>query len=143
MVKSALVAMVIMGCDCDARMCEFISETPAQWSTVAECEAAVQHQTLATNPASYPLVTGICRTTVMPAPRLAALPESRRPIDLPATQSGKAGDSGVYYAGRTILERTANGYSAVRDTLGRAATGTASVARRASDTVVQTLAANF
>ncbi|WP_313956128.1 hypothetical protein [Mesorhizobium amorphae] len=35
MIKTALVAMTIVGWDCDAKLCEYIGETPAKWSTVA------------------------------------------------------------------------------------------------------------
>ena len=43
-IKTALVAMTIVGCDCDANLCEFIAETPAQWTSVADCEAAMRSQ---------------------------------------------------------------------------------------------------
>ncbi|RUT86467.1 hypothetical protein EOD15_25035, partial [Mesorhizobium sp. M7A.T.Ca.US.000.02.2.1] len=62
MIKTALVAMTIVGCDCDAKLCEYIGETPAKWSTVAECEAAMKSQMLHERNFNYPLVSGICRT---------------------------------------------------------------------------------
>jgi hypothetical protein len=62
-IKTALVAMTIVGCDCDAKLCEYIGETPAKWSTIAECEAAMKSQILHERNFDYPLVSGICRAT--------------------------------------------------------------------------------
>ena len=36
MIKTALVTMTIVGCDCDAKLCEYIGETPAKWATIAK-----------------------------------------------------------------------------------------------------------
>ncbi|MGX5849757.1 hypothetical protein ACWGTO_22030 [Mesorhizobium sp. PL10] len=62
MIKTALVAMTIVGCDCDAKLCEYIGETPAKWATIADCEAAMKSQMLHQKNFNYPLVSGICRT---------------------------------------------------------------------------------
>lgn len=59
--KTALVAMTIVGCDCDAKLCEYIGETPAKWATIADCEAAMKSQMLHQRNFNYPLVSGICR----------------------------------------------------------------------------------
>lgn len=143
MVKSALVAMVVMGCDCDANLCEYIRETPPQWSTVAECEDALRHQTLTSGHMSYPVVTGVCRTTASPHPQVASLaPKVASPRPL-ADAPRRSSRSGVVGTGRAIVQRTATGsYTIVRDTLGRAASGTAAAARRTGK-VVERLAANF
>jgi hypothetical protein len=61
-IKTALVAMTIVGCDCDAKLCEYIGETPAKWATIADCEAAMKSQMLHQRNFNYPLVSGICRT---------------------------------------------------------------------------------
>ena len=66
MLKTALVAMTIVGCDCDAKLCEFVSETPATWASVEECESAVKAHVLRAPGIDYPLVTGICRTVSDP-----------------------------------------------------------------------------
>lgn len=85
MIKTALVAMTIVGCDCDAKLCEYIGETPAKWSTVADCEAAMKNQMLQHRKGfSYPVVSGICRT-VQPQTAMtvsAALPKvASAPLD--------------------------------------------------------------
>ncbi|MDH4988522.1 hypothetical protein QEZ47_24005 [Aminobacter anthyllidis] len=123
MIKSALVAMTIVGCDCDAKLCEYIGETPAQWTSVADCEAAMKSRILREGNHAYPLVTGICRTTTFADPQLAAAP-AVQPEVLPAAYAGTSEDS--------VLYRTANGYALVRSGLDRFADGTLAVAKRSS-----------
>lgn len=84
MLKTALVAMTIVGCDCDAKLCEFVSETPARWASLEECEIAVRAHVIRAPGVDYPLVTGICRTVqdsdgnsrTEPTTALASLDES-------------------------------------------------------------------
>jgi len=112
MLKTALVAMTIVGCDCDAKLCEYVSETPAQWASVAECESAVKAQVVRAPGVDYPLVTGICRTVPVapadmkaaPAVELASLKhEDGR------TLYGMASAGGGY-----VLEKTAGGYALMK-----------------------------
>lgn len=119
MLKTALVAMTIVGCDCDAKLCEFVSETPAQWASVAECESAVKAEVVRAPGVDYPLVTGICRAVPIsptqehaaPAIELASLRhEDGR------TLYGMVSDGGGY-----VLEKTAGGYALVKAGLGWAA----------------------
>jgi hypothetical protein len=131
--------MVVIGCDCDGQMCEFIRETPAQWTTVAECEASLQHQRLSAGNFSYPTVTGLCRTVVTDEHQLVAAPPATEEMSLaePAVYSETVGGR------RSLLDRTVNGYAIVRDRLGRAAAGTAAVARRSSGRLIDRLAGSF
>lgn len=81
MLKTALVAMTIVGCDCDAKLCEFVSESPVQYVSIAECEAAVNAAAVRASSQQYPLVTGICRTSAPasdqpPATALASLEDA-------------------------------------------------------------------
>jgi hypothetical protein len=81
MLKTALVAMTIVGCDCNAKLCEFVSESPTQYATVAECKAAVNASAMRTPSLNYPLVTGICRSVAQvsdqpPVTELASLEET-------------------------------------------------------------------
>jgi hypothetical protein len=142
--------MVVIGCDCDARMCEFISQTPPQWASVGECEAAMKHQTLSQSLQNYPVVTGICKEQNPDGS--AVVTASAKSVDpvqtsaLPATaepQVQPAAYSGVVEGGRMILYRTANGYTVARDTLGRAASGTAAIARSAGGRLIERLARTF
>jgi hypothetical protein len=112
MLKTALVAMTIVGCDCDAKLCEFVSETPAQWASVAECESAVKAEVVRAPGVDYPLVTGICRT-VSPAPGH----ENAAPaIDLASLEheDGATLYERVSASGGYVLEKTAGGYAMVK-----------------------------
>ena len=82
MLKTALVAMTVIGCDCDAKLCEFIRETPAQWSTVAECEADLKAQVIRDSELDYPLVSGICRPATIEEPQVRTLMAS---AEMPAS----------------------------------------------------------
>ena len=135
MIKSAIVAMVVIGCDSDANQCEFIRETPAQWASVGECETEMKHQMLTDGNFDYPTVVGLCRAVDAANVQTAAAPKPEaapRPIY-----------AGVVEGGKSILFRTADGYTMVRHTLGRAALGTAEIARRTGGQLVDRLAATF
>ncbi|TJV43450.1 MAG: hypothetical protein E5Y02_10665 [Mesorhizobium sp.] len=159
MIKTALVAMTIVGCDCDAKLCEYIGETPAKWSTIAECESAMKSQILHESNFNYPLVSGICRTKGSSSSQLAAIasrpelkPASRIvktqnplppelshrpsvPVGSPTTALEAAAARPVAYeqvvdGGTGVLYRTKNGYAVVKTDLGRAASATADAAKR-------------
>jgi hypothetical protein len=109
MLKTALVAMTIVGCDCDAKLCEFVSESPAQWTSVAECEEAVKAEVLRTPGVAYPLVTGICRAVPAadddaPAIGLASLKQ----------EEGRSLYEMVVDGGGYVLDKTAGGLSLVK-----------------------------
>jgi hypothetical protein len=158
-IKTALVAMTIVGCDCDARLCEYIGETPAKWSTIADCEAAMKSQMLHERNFNYPLVSGICRTTQTPTSQLAATasqPETRAATDpLPEELSDRPSIAvgsqatatktetampvayeSVIDGGRSVLYRTKNGYAVVKTDLGRAASATIGMAKRSANWLV-------
>ena len=160
MIKTALVAMTIVGCDCDAKLCEYIGETPAKWATVADCEAAMKSQILRQHNFNYPLVSGICRTQgsasssqlAATASRPELKPASRAvepqtplppelshrpnvPVGAPTTAMEAAAARPVAYeqvvdGGTGVLYRTKNGYAVVKTDLGRAASATADAAKR-------------
>ncbi len=160
-IKTALVAMTIVGCDCDAKLCEYIGETPAKWATVADCEAAMKSQMLRQKNFNYPLVSGICRTqgsssssqlaATASKPELAApsrvvsdpLPPelSHRPsVSVGATATAMETEAArpvAYEAavdgGRAVLYRTRNGYAVVKTDLGRAASATVGMAKRSAN----------
>ena len=74
MIKTALVAMTVLGCDCDAKVCEYIGQTPAQWSSVAECEAAMTAQVTRSHDLDYPLISGLCQTVPGAGSEMVAQP---------------------------------------------------------------------
>lgn len=161
MIKTALVAMTIVGCDCDARLCEYVGETPARWASVADCEAAMKSQILHRGNFDYPLISGICRTVSTPSPQLAATgsppqsplvaqaapPAAALPTELShrpsvavgslATATEAAAARPVAYeamvdGGRGVLYRTRNGYAVVKTGLGRAASETIGLAKQSA-----------
>lgn len=109
MIKAGLVAMAVIGCDCDARMCEYIRTTDAHWSSVADCEADMRANVLIQHE-SYPLVVAVCRDTAEGAGAIAGTeldavmssasnngrsgpaPTAREPAAPPA--GGRASDDG-------------------------------------------------
>ncbi|PWK72599.1 hypothetical protein [Aminobacter sp. AP02] len=132
MIKSALVAMTIVGCDCDAKLCEYIGETPAQWTTVADCEASMRSRILREGNHDYPLVTGICRTTTFADPQLASATATQPEVQ-PAAYAGMPQDNG------SVLYRTAHGYALVRSGLDRFADGTLAAAKRSSNWLAENI----
>lgn len=155
MIKTALVAMTIVGCDCDAKLCEYIGETPAKWSTVADCEAAMKNQMLRHRKAfSYPVVSGICRTvqpqtaiTVSAAPpkvtstalddEIAALglhrpenPVGPRPVAAIEIRT-EAREPDVEGSDATLY-RTESGYTLVKTRLDRTVSNTAMILKRSA-----------
>ncbi len=158
MIKTALVAMTIVGCDCDAKLCEYIGETPAKWATIADCEAAMKSQVLHHKNFDYPLVSGVCRTVQKPTSKLAAAPATpdngpppvitdeiaalglRRPEMPVGLGKAAVADAGVkpsFYdemvdGGRAVLYRTENGYALVKTGLSQTVSSTASAMGRSA-----------
>lgn len=155
--------MTIVGCDCDAKLCEYIGETPAKWATVADCEAAMKSQMLHERNFNYPLVSGICRAKgsassselaarasgpeLKPANRVIAVepplpPEINRRPSMPVGSAVAASETEAVQpvafdeavdGGRAVLYRTRAGYAVVKTDLGRAATATVDMARRSAN----------
>ncbi|WP_442578053.1 hypothetical protein ACSBOB_21170 [Mesorhizobium sp. ASY16-5R] len=136
MIKTALVAMTVIGCDCDAKLCEYIAETPAQWTTVAECEAAMQSQIVGRNGFDYPLISGICRTVPDPVGNAIAVSASREAgwhAVFDTTAPRAEGFYGNVVAGsQMVFRRSADGYALVRSGFGQAADGTIGLFRRSA-----------
>lgn len=151
MIKTAVVAMTIVGCDCDAKLCEYIGETPAKWSTIADCEAAMKTQMLHQRKGfNYPVVSGICRTiqpqtamtvsaalpqtaTVPLGDEIAALglrrpeiPVGPRPVPVAEVREPDVDGGGA------ILYRTESGYTLVKTRLDRTFSNTAMVLKRSA-----------
>jgi hypothetical protein len=125
MIKESLVAMALIGCDCDARMCEYIRTTDQQWTNVAECEADIQKRVV-TQQDNYPLVIAVCRDTsetpVMASAGPSAPSSPTEQVQLAASSivtEGSQGEVSTDRLGRiTTVFKTLNGYVSVRDTVG-------------------------
>jgi len=145
MIKTAMVAMTVMGCDCDAKVCEYIAETPAQWASIADCEAAMRVQIVQRPDLDYPLISGLCRATgeTVPAPQPQVVSNaapamsnetigSIRPTvdvgDVPAP-SGSALYERALDGSRMVFRKTAGGYEMAKAGFVGAASGTISLVR--------------
>lgn len=133
MIKTALVAMTVMGCDCDAKLCEYVGETPAQWSSVAECQAAMKTQIERRSDLNYPLISGVCQTVETSSQELAlqvppASSDAMVPIAPDPRRSGPAARVSMLYSaamdgGRVVFRKSEDGYLLVRSGVGRVADG--------------------
>ncbi|MGQ2906063.1 MAG: hypothetical protein ACT6RL_19925 [Neoaquamicrobium sediminum] len=91
--KSAVVMLILLGCDCDGVACEYIRTVSADWSSLESCEAAAGNEaSFATE--SYPLVVSHC--AVEASPQLEPTEDSE--ISLPET--GLEKDEGATWAHR-------------------------------------------
>lgn len=134
MMKSAVIAMAIIGCDCDARLCELIRDHPPEWTTMAECETALKSRAVR-GAFDYPTVMAICSKldyAGQPATEAANAPvkvDSPEQLDVPPSDG--------------ILARASDGYRSVRDGIGRAAGGTIGLARDTAGWVVARFPTTF
>ncbi len=58
--KSAVVILTLLGCDCDGVDCEYIRTVSSQSTSVGGCEASADVRGMAPETASYPLVIAKC-----------------------------------------------------------------------------------
>ena len=128
MIKSAIVAMTLLGCDCEAKVCTYIGEASPQWDSVASCEASMKTQVLARSNLDYPLVTAECRA-VAGEPAVIEV-KSGTPVATiePATEGmiGQVSDSTV-----ATFRQTAVGYEIVKSGISDAADALLARARSA------------
>lgn len=115
MMKTAVIAMTVIGCDCDAKMCEFIRATPAEWTTAGECEDALKARVVKDRDAGYPLILAICRSTVESPVELSELS-----IEAPVAAAGtRSPGEGQDHEARSILVRASDGYVVARNSVGK------------------------
>ena len=138
MMKTALIAMTVIGCDCDARMCEFVRATPAEWATVGECEEALKSRALRDSNSGYPLLLAICRSTVESPVRLAEFA-----VDGPASPAIQAQSAVEEPRTRSTLVRASDGYVIARNGVGSIVGGTLGVVRDAGGWLVASAASAF
>lgn len=58
--KSTVVMLMLLGCDCDGTACEYIRTVSTDWPSVESCRSAMENQTVAADAALYPLVVAHC-----------------------------------------------------------------------------------
>ena len=148
MIKTALVAMTVMGCDCDAKVCEYLGETPAQWTSVAACQTAMKAQIEKRRDLNYPVISGVCEpvagTSEMLAlqiPPAAPSPDAIVPITPdPERQDRQGRVSQLYSAamdgGRVVFRKSSEGYVLVRTGIDRAADGAVALVRWTASSLI-------
>ena len=148
MIKTAIVALTVVGCDCDAKLCEYISETPAQWATLDECETAMSAQIVKQGAYDYPLISGVCRTVpvkdaqMVSAPavsdgwNVAGAPALMTPGDPVSIEERPALYGGVVEGTRQVFRKTGDGYQIVRSGFDRAAGATMNLLRKSASVVL-------
>jgi len=120
MLKPALIALTVMGCDCDAQLCVPVDTPVRHFATVGDCEAALADAVESESGRLYPLLKAQCERQDDTDLLVAAAPRET------SGDAGRDEDRGVLghgfaYAGRTgeyLVYRTADGVVAVRDGLG-------------------------
>jgi len=110
MIKSALVAMTILGCNCEQNTCEYVRTAGIPSTSISECQSRMKAEIERTN-AEYPLLVAVCEN----------LPEQPAGVEqaAPAVPQTVALDEGMTTGGptrRSILVRTRERYSAIMST---------------------------
>ncbi|QND51153.1 hypothetical protein HB779_04020 [Phyllobacterium sp. 628] len=130
--KTAFIVMTLMGCDCDAKICEYIKTADAGWANVQDCRADLANQIRKTAGVDYPLITATCtikakHPSALVASRAIVVPSPAqdRPIDTIAL--GIPVDAPV-----TVAQKTSFGYRMIGVPLEHAYDSTAEAATRAA-----------
>jgi hypothetical protein len=118
MLKSAVVAMTILGCNCEQNTCEYIRTAELDLTSIADCQARMQGEIKRTN-AEYPLIVAVCENAPQQAATVASVaPETGTPPVFDTQPAAEPTD-------RSMMVRAQEGYSAIvsttRDGLGSAA----------------------
>ncbi|AXS41421.1 hypothetical protein [Breoghania sp. L-A4] len=58
--KTALVVMTLLGCDCTAQQCEYVRTVDGPWTSVEACQAAMARQIAGQAETLFPAMTAIC-----------------------------------------------------------------------------------
>ncbi len=129
--KTALIVMTLMGCDCDAKICEYIKTADAGWSSIERCRADLESEIRRNTKAGYPLITATCTVKSAPGTAVASgsftvpAPAGHRPIETLAL--GTPIDAPV-----TVATKTSFGYRMITVPLTHAYDSTATAATRAA-----------
>lgn len=60
--KAAFIVMSILGCDDNGATCAPVAQVPAQWQTIAACDADSEKHLGAYTNVNFPMVVAVCQT---------------------------------------------------------------------------------
>ncbi|HMF68059.1 MAG TPA: hypothetical protein VK602_10675 [Phyllobacterium sp.] len=129
--KTVLIVMTLMGCDCDAKICEYIKTADAGWTSVERCRADQENQIRQNIKVDYPLITATCTVKSAPGAVVAShsltvpAPAADRPIETLAL--GTPIEAPV-----TVATKTTFGYRMITVPLTHAYDSTATATSRAA-----------
>jgi len=137
--KTALIVMTLMGCDCDAKQCEYIRTADAGWASMQDCEKDLAREIKSGKDVAYPLITATCRPAGPAGQHLlaSAAPKITVPAHIGDRPTVDAAAGVPVESKVAVAKRTRFGYQTVTDTVDRAITGTVSAANRAAGWVRQ------
>ncbi|MBB3235966.1 hypothetical protein [Phyllobacterium endophyticum] len=129
--KTALIVMTLMGCDCDAKICEFIKTADAGWTSIERCRADQESQIRQNTKGDYPLITASCTVKAHAGPLVAShsfivpQPAGDRPIETIALGT-------PVITPVMVAKKTPSGYRMITVPLTHAYDSTAKAATRAA-----------
>ncbi len=133
--KTALVVMTLLGCDCTVQECEYVQTVDGPWASVEACQADVTRQISNRADMAFPALTGFC-TAAEPDDGLIMRADATSPaLDSDTESSTEPGMLARLVNLDSVSERVAAwtsggfGYDAVRGRLVRVLEGTASATR--------------
>ncbi|RST88040.1 hypothetical protein EJC49_02570 [Aquibium carbonis] len=121
MLKPVLIALTMMGCDCEEQLCVPLGEPVEQFTTIEECEATLASVITSETHRHYPLIKAQCDRQDDPGLLLAASAGTGG-----SRQETPGMDMflpGIAFVGRTseyLVYRTTDGVLTMRDGFGRA-----------------------
>ena len=121
MLKPALIALTLMGCDCDEQLCVPLDAPVQQFATIGECDAALAVAIDSETHRLYPLLKAQCDRQDDAGDLLVAGSPPRADRGSVGEHTTGVLGRGFSYAGRTgeyLLYQTSDGVVAVRDGLG-------------------------
>jgi len=60
--RAAFIVMSILGCDDSGATCSPVAQVPAQWQTIAACDADSEKHLAAYSNVNFPMVVAVCQT---------------------------------------------------------------------------------
>ena len=111
MIKSALVAMTILGCNCEQNTCEYIRTAGVPSLSMTECQQRMKAEIEHTN-AEYPLVVAVCENLPERQPAALASTQTATPQTVALSEIQPAAEQ----PRRSIMVRTRERFSAITTT---------------------------